>query len=50
MNKQNRNRLIDTDNKLMLPDGKDVWRLGENGGGVEMSKLAVIEKYGIESI
>ena len=35
MNKQNRNRLIDTENRLMVARGEWCWGLGEKSKGIE---------------
>ena len=35
INKQNKNRLIDTVNRLMVPEGRGLGRLGAKGEGIE---------------
>ena len=44
MNKQNSNRLADTENILMVARGERGWRLGEKGGGIEKYRLVVTEQ------
>ena len=39
--KQNRNRLIDTENILSVARGKEVRRMGEKGEGIKKYKLEV---------
>ena len=41
MNKQNRNRLIDTENRLMVARGEGHRGLDEKGEGIEKYKLVV---------
>ena len=41
MNKQNRKRLMDTENRLMVPEGREVWELGEKDEALEKCVLAV---------
>ena len=41
MNKQNRNRVIDAENKLMVARGEGGGRLGEKGEGIKKYKLVV---------
>ena len=41
INTQNRNRLKDTENKLMVVGWEEGWGLGEKGAGVKKYKLAV---------
>ena len=41
MNKQNRNRLIDTENKLVVADRRGLGGLGEKGEGIKKYNLAV---------
>ena len=43
MNKQNRNRFMDTENILTLTDGRGVGEIGEKGKGIKKYKLVVIE-------
>ena len=43
MNKQNRNRLRDTEDILMVTKWEGVGRLGEKGGGLRKYKLVVTE-------
>ena len=43
MNKQNRNRLIVTENRLMVARGEGIWGLGEPGDGIKTYKLVVTE-------
>ena len=44
MNKQNRNRLIDRENRLMVARGEGVGVLGEKSKGIEMCKLVVTKQ------
>ena len=44
MNKQNRNTLIDTENRLLVVRGRDVGGLGEKGEGIEKYKLVVTKQ------
>ena len=41
MNKQNRNRLTDTENRPVVARGEGIWGLGENGEGIGKYGLAV---------
>ena len=43
MNRQNRNRLIDTENSVMVARGEWGWGVGERGEGIKKYKLAVTE-------
>ena len=43
MNKQNRNRLIETENIFMVARGEGVGGMGEEGEGVKKYKLVVTE-------
>ena len=43
MNKQIRNRLLDTENKLMIARWERVWGLSEKGEGIKKYKLIVTE-------
>ena len=43
MNKQNRNRLINTDIRIMVPRGKGLGGLGKNGDGIKKYKLVETE-------
>ena len=38
INKHNRNKLTDTENKLMVSDGRGIEGLGEKGDGIKMYK------------
>ena len=41
MNKQNRNRFIDTEHKLMVTRGEEGWGMGEKGERIKKYKLMV---------
>ena len=43
-NKQNRNRLVDTENRQTLSEGSRVGGLGERGEGIEKYKSVVPEQ------
>ena len=45
MNKQNRNRLIDTENKPMVARGVGVGEVGEKGEGIKKHKLVVQQSW-----
>ena len=40
---QNRNRLTDTQNRLMVHRGEEGWQMGEKGEGTEKHRLVVTE-------
>ena len=41
--RQNRTRLIDRENRLMVARGEGLWKLGEKGEGVEKYRMVVTE-------
>ena len=43
MNKQNRNRLIDSENRLMDARGEVGWGIGEKNKAIKKYKLVVTE-------
>ena len=45
MNKQNRNRLIDTENKPMVARGVGVGEVGEKDEGIKKHKLVVQQSW-----
>ena len=45
MKKQNRNRLIDTENILMVARWSGGWRMGKKGEGIKKYKLVVTEYH-----
>ena len=50
INKQNRNRSIDTENRLMVARGEGRWELGGKAEGTEEYRLVVTEQsWGVTS-
>lgn len=43
MNKQNRNRIVDTENILMVARWEGRWEMGKKGEGIKMYQLFVTE-------
>ena len=44
INKENRNRLTDTENRLMVAKWERIWRLGEKGERIDKYRLVVTKQ------